>query len=168
MLKRQRGIVATTVLIAILAGAVLIALGTFIYQIRESGYDSAEAKYKPQLEKAQASEALAVQRAASADKATTAALGENAKLLATIDELRAQFKSTQDELERIKLQQGQQAAEVKKQLDAFLIREKRQGAEIARLRAIVAMPVITEGVLDETDAILRSLVRDRVAGGVRP
>jgi hypothetical protein len=31
----------------------------------------------------------------------------------------------------------------------------------------VAMPVITEGVLDETDAILRSLIRDRIAGGVR-
>jgi predicted nuclease with TOPRIM domain len=120
------------------------------------------------MERAQANEKLAAARAADTDAKLTATVQENAALLKTIGELRATFKATQDELEKIRVAQSQQAADVKKQLDAFVVREKRQSAEITRLRAIVAMPVITEGVLDETDAILRSLIRDRIAGGVRP
>jgi cell division protein FtsI/penicillin-binding protein 2 len=167
MLNRQRGVVSTLVLVGIAAVLVLGALGTFIYQIRESGYDSAEAKYRPEMERAQANEKLAAARATDIDSKLTAALLENAALLVIIAELRDTFKATQDELAKIKVAQSQQAAELKKQLDQFIVREKRQSAEITRLRAIVAMPVITEGVLDETDAILRSLIRDRIAGGVR-
>ena len=159
---------ATLVMVGIIAVAALGAAGTFAWTMRSAGYAKAEGEYKPQLEKANADLKLAVARVDERDRALTEANQKNATLLATINEMRAAFAEAKSELDKIKLQQSAQAAEVKKQLDQFLLREKRQTAEIARLRAIVASPVITEGVLDEADAILRTLIRDRTTGSVRP
>lgn len=155
MLTRQRGIAITLILIAISGVLIVGALGTLAYKLRQSGYESAEAKWKPQAEKA-------TERAQELDAELTKTLEAHRVAMLKVEEYRLVVKQVQDEWGVVKKQQAAQELATKAALAAYAQREQRQSSEIRRLRDIATAPgvVITDRGVDEADTILRSTIRD--------
>lgn len=139
--------------------AIVAVVGGTVWYVHHSiwkdGYNAAELKYKPQLQKAQADLANTM-----ADLQN--AINVNKQFEAELKRLSALTLEQQQSIDMFK--QSALAAEIKlrKALLDIAVKEKRYTAEIARLLAIVSGPPMTEGDCEEADSILRTLVRDRL------
>jgi len=119
------------------------------------GYDAAVTEYTPKIQKATSDRDLAI----SDLKAARLVNDEFAVELGRLQGLVTEQQKSIDEYKIAKLN-----AEItlRKALVDIAGKEKRYTAEIARLLAIASGPTITEGACEEADAILRSLIRDRL------
>jgi hypothetical protein len=160
--NRQRGFLAVPALGAtgymVVAGIALVvilsAVAYIVYKIDDGGYRRAQNKFEPQVK------AMRLERdvvASERDEARAA----NARLADDLGTLKRTYGEQQAALDKAKADALQAEIELRKTLVKFAASEKRWTAEIRRLVEIANSPVITEGILEETDVILRSLARDR-------
>jgi hypothetical protein len=144
--------------IAILV-AIALALAGTAWAVQRAvfhwGYDAAVAEYTPKIQKANFDRDVAISDLKAARKVNDEFAIELGRMQALVDEQ----KKSIDEYRIAKLN-----AEIvlRKALVDIAGKEKRYTAEIARLLAIASGPTITEGACEEADAILRSLIRDRL------
>lgn len=141
---------------AAIVGAFALMIWFVYHSIYESGYRDAEAKYKPQVQKLESD-----LKVSQADLDTAAQVNrtfsvENQRLA----KLSRDQSMKLDELEAAKITAQNSARDA---LARVAANQKRYSAEIARLTAIVNGPPMTEGDSEEADAILRSILRDRMS-----
>jgi hypothetical protein len=121
------------------------------HQIYRSGYEDAEAIYKPKVAKLETD-------LAGAMAANARFVAENDRLAKAVTEQNLAVDGFR--ADALKAQDDARAAMAK------VIREQasntRNRAEIKRLEAIVNGPPLTEGDCAQADDILRSLIRDRL------
>jgi cell division septation protein DedD len=161
-INRQRGF-GTLILLAIAAVAIVGAIGTFAYQMRSAGKAAGIAQEQPKTEAATQRALGAELRVAELNENLNQALELNKRNVDQIEKMRGTIQEVQDEWDALKRKQAEQDALTRKALAEFTERAKRQAAEVRRLRELAATPsavTITEGKLDEADAILRGTVRD--------
>jgi len=166
MLKYQRGFVGWAALAAlsgttklILGGVLLVSilstLGYVAYQIRDGGVRAERARLEPKLSAMQtARDTATIER--------QLALDANKRLVAAFEAMRAANAEKDLALEKLAAERAKAELELRKAIVRFAESEKRWTAEHKRLVAIATGPVITENLLEETDAILRALARDRL------
>lgn len=167
--NKQRGFLAPAamalgvpawIVYGIIAAAAVAALAIIAWQIDDRGYERARGQFEPQVKAATLERDLARGERREVIEA-------NARILQDFERLKATYEEAVRNLETMKVERAQAELELRKELVRVVEREKRYTAEIKRLAAIAAGPVITEDILHETDAILRSLARDRNSADAR-
>lgn len=156
-------------IVAAIFAAVAGAVWYIHHSIWKEGYNAATLKLQPVIDK----QAVDLKNALS-DVAQAREINKQFE----IELRRLQTLTAEQQVSIDKFKADALAAEIKvrRALVEIAAKEKRYTAEIARLVAIAAGPVMTEGAYEEADAILRTLVRDRMrndgnttpAGGSSP
>ena len=144
--------------VAIFAGILAIIGGAVWYvhhAIWKEGYNAATLKLQPIIDK----QAVDLKNAL-ADVKQAQEINKQFE----IELRRLQALTAEQQVSIDKFRSDALAAEIKvrKALVEIAAKERRYTAEIARLVAIASGPPITEGAYEEADAILRTLVRDRM------
>lgn len=142
-------------IVAAIFAAVAGAVWYIHHSIWKEGYTAATLKLQPVIDK----QAIDLKNAL-ADVAQAQEINKQFE----IELRRLHTLTTEQQVSIDKFKADALAAEIKvrKALVEIAAKEKRYTAEIARLVAIAAGPVMTEGAYEEADAILRTLVRDRM------
>lgn len=144
--------------VAIFAGIIAIFAGAVWYihhTIWKEGYNAAVVKLQPIIDK----QAIDLKNALADVKQ---AQEINKQFEIELRRLQALTTEQQVSIDKFKAEALAAEIKVRRALVEIAAKEKRYTAEIARLVAIASGPPITEGAYEEADAILRTLVRDRM------
>lgn len=144
--------------VAIFAGILAIIGGAVWYihhAIWKEGYTAATLKLQPIIDKA-----VIDLKNAQADVKQAQEINKQFEI--ELRRLQALTAEQQVTIDKFKAEALAAEIKVRKALVEIAAKERRYTAEIARLVAIASGPPITEGAYEEADAILRTLVRDRV------
>lgn len=150
--------------LAIVAAILAVVAGAVWYihhSIWKEGYSAATLKLQPVIDK----QAMDLKNAL-ADVAQAQEI--NKQFEAELRRLHALTAEQQVSIDKFKADALAAEIKVRRALVEIAAKEKRYTAEIARLVAIAAGPVMTEGAYEEADAILRALVRDRLRNDGTP
>lgn len=144
--------------IAIIVGIALAFLG-IVYAVQRAvfhwGYDAAVVEYTPKINKANADRDAAIKDLKEAKQI-------NDSFAVELGRLQGLVTDQKTSIDAFKIAKLNAEILLRQTLVNIAGKEKRYTAEIARLLSIASGPTITEGACEEADAILRSLIRDRL------
>lgn len=148
--------IVLVVAVAALVGTVYVAKSRYDTVEQRKGYDKAEALYKPQLARAQAESALHKSNLEQA-------LAVNAELVETNKKTVALYREQEAALNSVVSQSAQARAESRRVREVLAEQEASANARIADLLRKVSEPAVPgENVCEQTDSLVRSVVRERV------